>query len=95
MKTSKPAPSARKQDESGFQVSCPLLAPMDQGTGRFFSCLVIGIIFVVMNIAIVIYLFWPFIVGKDPAQQSSKPAGIEKKVAGIPVDFYQKLLAVH
>jgi len=87
MKTSKPAPSPRKQDESGFQVSCPLLAPMDQGTGRFFSCLVIGIIFVFMNIAIIIYLFWPSIVGKDPAHQPAKPAGIEKKVTGTPVDF--------
>ena len=90
MKTSKPTPSARKQDESGFQVSCPLLAPMDQGTGRFFSCLVIGIVFVLMNIAIVIYLFWPSLVAKDPDPQSSKPAGIEKKVTGNPVDSDKK-----
>ncbi|MEA2115626.1 MAG: hypothetical protein U9P36_09600 [Thermodesulfobacteriota bacterium] len=93
MKTPRPTPSDRKQDKSGLQVSCPLLTPMDQGSGRFISCLVIGILFVLMNIAIVIYLFWPTIMGKDPAQQPSKPAGVEKKVTATQVDFCRKLLA--
>ena len=81
MKPSKHTPSDQKprQTENSQGMFCKLSVPRTLGS-RFFSCLVIAVIFILLDLAILLYFLWPLTPPKDVDQVSPAPAGIEKEI---------------
>ena len=68
-----------RQTENGQPLSCQLPASRAPGN-RFFSCLMIAAVFILLDLVILLYFLWPLTAPKDVDQVSPAPSGIEKEI---------------